>query len=338
FVPGAPADLPKPADKGVDLSFDVDADVPAGAVALVGGRVVTMVGDEVIEDGAVVVERNRIVAVGPRRTTAVPAGARTIDVAGSTIIPGLVDVHWHGGMGGEQIIPQQSWVDYATLAFGVTTLHDPSNVTSEIFAHSEMGRAGLVVAPRIFSTGTIIYGAKGATVRAPIDSLEDARAHLRRIQAAGGFTVKSYNQPRREQRQEIIAAARDLGMMVVPEGASVFDLDMTFIVDGHTGVEHALPVPTVYADVLALWSGSGTGYTPTLVVAYGGHFGEGWFYQHDAVWKNERLLTFVPRRVVDAAARRPTMIPDDELNHVAVAHSAKALADRGGGVNLRAHR
>jgi len=193
------------------------------------------------------------------------------------------------------------------------------------------------VAPRIFSTGTIIYGAKGADVRAPIDSPDDARAHLRRIQAAGGFSVKSYNQPRRDQRQEIIAAARDLGMMVVPEGASLFDLDMTFIVDGHTGVEHALPIPNVYADVLALWSGSRTGYTPTLVVAYGGHFGEGWFYQHDAVWKNERLLSFVPRRFVDAASRRPTMIPDDELNHVAVARGAKALVDKGVAVNVGAH-
>jgi hypothetical protein len=38
------------------------------------------------------------------------------------------------------VIPQQSWIDYASLAFGVTTLHDPSNDTSEIFTHSEMQR------------------------------------------------------------------------------------------------------------------------------------------------------------------------------------------------------
>ena len=44
-----------------------------------------------------------------------------------------------------------------------------------------------------------------------------ARSHLRRMKAAGAFSVKSYNQPRRDQRQQIIAAARELGMMVVPE-------------------------------------------------------------------------------------------------------------------------
>ena len=38
--------------------------------------------------------------------------------------------------------------------------------------------------------------------KAVINSLDDARSHLRRIQAAGGFSVKSYNQPRREQRQQ----------------------------------------------------------------------------------------------------------------------------------------
>ena len=56
-----------------------------------------------------------------------PPDAKVIDVAGKTIMPGIVDVHWHGAMGADEIIPQQSWVNYAALAFGVTTLHDPSN-------------------------------------------------------------------------------------------------------------------------------------------------------------------------------------------------------------------
>ena len=58
-------------------------------------------------------------------------------------------------------------------------------------------------APRIFSTGTILYGAAG-DFKAEIDSLDDARAHLRRMKAVGAISVKSYNQPRREQRQQIL--------------------------------------------------------------------------------------------------------------------------------------
>ena len=137
------------------------------------------------------------------------------------------------------ITPQANWINYARLAFGVTTIHDPSNDTHSIFAASEMAKAGQIVAPRTFSTGTILYGATGS-YKAEIEGLEDAKFHLRRMQAVGAFSVKSYNQPRRDQRQQVVEAARELGMMVVPEGGSTFMHNMTMIVDGHTGIEHTL--------------------------------------------------------------------------------------------------
>ena len=56
-------------------------------------------------------------------------------------------------------------------------------------------------------------------------------------------------------------------MMVVPEGGSTFMHNMTMIVDGHTGIEHTLPVQTAYDDVMDLWRGTSVGYTPTLSVA-----------------------------------------------------------------------
>ena len=180
-----------------------------------------MRGDEVIEDGVVVIDRNRIVAVGPTASTAVPSDAETIDISGHTMIPGLVDVHWHGAIGTQEFVPERNWMLYAGLAFGVTTAHDPSNDTSTIFAGAEMAKAGRVVSPRIFSTGTILYGATTAFT-AEIDSLDDARFHVGRMKAVGAITVKSYNQPRREQRQQVIAAAREMEMMVVPEGGSVY--------------------------------------------------------------------------------------------------------------------
>src|SRR5262249_11884009 len=165
-----------------DVSFSYPLDKPSGVLALVGARLVTMKGDEVVDDGTIVVTGNRITAVGPSGQVRVPAGARGIDGKGKTIVPGMVDCHWHGGMGSEQLIPQRSWIDYASLAFGVTTLHDPSNDSYEIFTHSEMQRAGLVTAPRIFSTGTILYGAKG-DFHADGDSPGDALMHMRRMQA-----------------------------------------------------------------------------------------------------------------------------------------------------------
>ena len=282
------------------------------------------------------IEGNRIVAVGASESVVVPAGARTIDIAGKTLIPGLVDVHWHGAQGSGQLIPQQSWVNLASLAYGVTTIHDPSNDTNEIFAAAELQRAGMIVAPRIFSTGTILYGAKG-DFNAEIDSLDDARRHLRRLQAAGAFSVKSYNQPRREQRQQVIAAGRELGMMVVPEGGSLLDHNLTQVVDGHTGVEHSIPVGAIYDDIEQLWGATKVGYTPTLGVAYGGLWGEEYWYAHTEVWTEEPLAHFVPREELDGRARRRQMAPEEEYNHIRQAEVAKQLHDAGASVQLGAH-
>jgi imidazolonepropionase-like amidohydrolase len=293
-------------------------------------------GEEVIEDGVVVVERNRIVAVGPKASVSVPAGARTVDVSGKTVLPGLVDAHWHGSLGGNGIIPQQNWSTDAGLAFGVTTAHDPSHDTGQFFAASEMARAGILRAPRLFSTGTILYGA-GGDARVEIDNLDDARAHVKRMKAAGAFSVKSYNQPRREQRQQILAAARELQMLVVPEGGSLFEHNLTMVVDGHTGIEHTIPVAKIYKDVLQLWPANGVGYTPTLLVGYGGIWGENYWYQHTNVWENPRLSRFVPPRELDARAMRRIMAPEEDFNHFNIARIARELGDAGVSVQLGAH-
>jgi imidazolonepropionase-like amidohydrolase/Tol biopolymer transport system component len=338
FVPGAPEKLPAAPEKGRPVGFEAASDVPSGSLAFVGGRVVTMRagGDEVIEDGAVLVAGNRIKAVGRRADVPVPAGALVVDVSGKTVLPGLVDAHWHGTLGSDGVIPQQNWSTDAGLAFGVTTAHDPSHDTAEFFAASQMARAGLIRAPRLFSTGTILYGAAG-DIKVEIESLEDARAHVRRMKAAGAFSVKSYNQPRREQRQQILAAARELEMLVVPEGGSLFEHNMTMVVDGHTGVEHTLPVPRIYKDVLQLWPKTGVGYTPTLLVGYGGIFGENYWYQHTNVWENSRLSKFVPPAELEARSMRRMMAPEEDFNHFNIARIANELRGAGVSVQLGAH-
>jgi imidazolonepropionase-like amidohydrolase/Tol biopolymer transport system component len=336
FVDGAPKDLPKAAESGIKLGFAQAYDAPTGRIALVGARIVTMKGDEVIEDGIIVLNGNRIEAIGRRGSVNAPADAKVVDVSGKTIIPGLIDAHWHGSMGSDEIIPQQSWISYAALAFGVTTIHDPSNDTSEIFAHSELEKAGEVIGPRIFSTGTILYGAT-TPFTAKVESAEDALSHLRRMKAAGAFSVKSYNQPRRDQRQQIIAAARDLDMSVVPEGGSLFQHNMTMLMDGHTTIEHSIPVAAIYDDVKQLWPQTGTAYTPTLVVAYGGAWGEHYWYETTNVWEDPILTKYVPRRILDARSRRPFKVPPEELNHIRIATVARELNDLGVSVQTGAH-
>ena len=323
----------EPESRGTPIGFNAKSDVPDGVTALVGARIITAAGP-VIENGTVVVDGNRIAAIG--RGVAIPPGARRIDVGGKTIMPGLIDVHAHVGGEGDGILAQANWPLMANLAYGITTSHDPSNDTETVFSNAELIRSGAKLGPRLFSTGTILYGAE-IPIKAVVDTYDDALSHLRRQKAAGAFSVKSYNQQRRDARQMIIKAARELQMMVVPEGGSLLSMNETMVLDGHTGIEHSLPVERIYTDVVTLLAKSRTGYTPTLIVGYGGLWGENYWYQHTNVWENGKLLRFTPREVIDARSRRRTMAPEDEFNHLRISRGAKQILDAGGLVQLGAH-
>lgn len=335
FVVGARDSIQeKPDTAGIPIGFSAPSDNPTGSIALAGATVITMKGDEVIPDATVLVDRNRITAVGPSGTVAIPKSALKFDVSGTFIMPGMIDVHSHVGF--EPLTPHSNWRYYANLAFGVTTAHDPSSNTEMVFSNSEMIKAGLMAGPRLYSTGAILYGAE-AQFKAIINNFDDAISQLRRLKAVGAFTVKSYNQPRRDQRQQIIEAARALEMMVVPEGGSTFFWNMSMVLDGHTGIEHSIPVSPLYKDAITLLSRSKTGWTPTLIVSYGGLFGENYWYMKEKVWENKHLLQFTPREVIDARSRRRMMAEEDDFNHIENAKSVKAALDAGTKVQLGAH-
>jgi len=341
FVDGAPKTLPAlDAAKGTALGVQQPVYAPGDSVAFTGARVITMRdsanSQEVIEDGVVLVRGDSIVAVGPSSSVRVPDGTKVIDARGKTIIPGIVDAHAHVGHFGGGVIPQANWAYYANLAFGITTTHDPSATNEFVFSQSELVKAGRMVGPRIFSTGTILYGADG-DFKAVINSLDDARSHLRRMQALGAFSVKSYNQPRRDQRQQVNQAARELGMLVVEEGGSTFFSNLSMVIDGATGVEHNLPIAPLYRDVIQLMAGTDVRNTPTLVVSYGGLSGERWFYARDQVWEDTKLQRFFPRETLDGQAIRRETAPDWDYYHVTVAKSVKALRDAGVRIQVGGH-
>ena len=336
YMEGAKDKTPVIDTVGINLNLKLKTDVPDGKIAFKNARIITMKGDEVIQNGTIVIEKNKIVAIGKASDIQIPADAKVYDATGKTIMPGIVDVHAHLHASPDGISPQQDWNYFANLAFGVTTSHDPSANTEMVFSQSEMLKAGVMVGPRVYSTGTILYGADG-DFKAVINSLDDARSNLRRLKDVGAFSVKSYNQPRREQRQQIIEAARELQMEVVPEGGSTFFTNMTMILDGHTGIEHNIPVAPVYKDVKALWNASKTGYTPTLIVCYGGQFGENYWYDRTEVWKNEHLLAFTPQSIIDARSRRRTTSEYGDYGHIEVSRYVKQIADGGTKVNLGSH-
>ena len=337
-LPGDDAPKFVPPATGTSLERTIRADKASGTVAITGARIHTMAGNGAgtIENGTIVIEGDRIAAIGPAASVTVPRGARIVEAEGRTIIPGLVDAHAHGPQGTGDLIPQQNWVQIQQLAMGTTTIHDPSSSASMIFASAERQQAGMLLAPRIFSTGEIIYGAKAPSVYARIDSYDDALAHVRRIKAQGGISVKNYNQPRREQRQQVAAAARAENMLVVAEGGSLFGMDMNLIADGNSTLEHNIPIDVMYEDVLQMFGGSDTNYTPTLVVTYGGPAGDPYWRQATDVFANPLLVHTPPKMLLADNARR-TKAPDWAYVDDNAAREARKLAQRGVKVSIGAH-
>ncbi|RME22189.1 MAG: hypothetical protein D6798_16455, partial [Deltaproteobacteria bacterium] len=337
------AELPEPAS--LELALFRPRSRPEGVRALTHCRALTMADrqhpEAVIEDATVIIDGDRIRSVeagGP-----VPAGAEELDCRGGTVIPGLIDVHAHLHYSAGDVLPEQEWRYQVALDYGVTTVHDPSASTDLVFTQAERVAAGLEEGPRIRSTGFVLYGALD-NQNAPTPDRQAALHHVRRLQTLGAHSVKVYQQSRRDQRQWYASVCAEEQVLCVAEGGGDLWMDLTMVVDGFQAVEHALPIAPLYADVRGLLAGSrtgtsaGTAYTPTLLVAYGGVFGENWFFQHDDPLGHERLLAHHPRRQLDARAwRHGAFGRDGDWHHQEVARSAATLAEEGVLVTLGAH-
>jgi Tol biopolymer transport system component len=274
-------------------------DVPKGSVVLRGGRVVTMKGHEILDSADVVVTDNRVVAVGKTGEVEVPEGAHIVDVTGKTVLPGFVDTHYHAQWLVPEIHPEQTWQYLTNLAFGVTTTRDPQTGSTDILSYQDRVDIGGMLGPRAYSTGP------GVFIQENIRDADHAKTVLRRYSDYYDTkTLKMYMSGNRQQRQWIIQAAKDLKLMPTTEGGLDFRLDLTHVMDGYSGVEHALPVAPLYSDVVELFKAAQTTNSPTLLVSYGGPFGENYFYTSENVHDDAKLRRFAPHASVDARSRR----------------------------------
>jgi Tol biopolymer transport system component/imidazolonepropionase-like amidohydrolase len=329
--------LKVPRSEAIAISLTQPRAMPSGSFVVRNARIITMRGDEVIERGDVVVTNNRIAAAGEAGKVSVPAGAREFDGSGKTIIPGLIDTHAHLHYSALEIFPETKWEYAANLAYGVTTTYDPSAPSLDVFAQAEMVEAGLMIGPRIYSSGDVLYGGQQSDIFAEVDDLEDARRQVRRMKAYGARMIKVYQQPRRAQRLWFAEAARDEKMLLTAEGAGELATDMTMATDGFTAFEHSLPIE-LEEDAVQFFAKSGTYYTPTLIVSYGGPWGEQYFWQTQAgAHDDPKLRRFVPHFFLDERTRRHTWIDPSEYFFPTVARGVAEIARAGGHVSLGAH-
>jgi len=289
------------------IAVKLPRDIPRGTVVLRGGRIVTMAdnpGDTtgapyIIENGVVVVTDNKIVSVGVPDSVEIPEGAEIIDVSGKTLVPGFVDVHYHSMWLVPEIHPQEVWQYLTTLSHGVTTTRDPQTQFTDVLSYTDRVLTGGMIGPRVYSTGP------GVFIQENLRDLDHAKSVLRRYsQYYNTRTLKMYMTGNRQQRQWVIQAAKELELMPTTEGGLDFKLDMTHAIDGYPGVEHTLPIAPIYSDVVELFETSQTTNTPTLLVSYGGPFGENFFYATENAHDNVKLNIFTPEGNLDTRARR----------------------------------
>jgi hypothetical protein len=308
-----------------------------------GGRVITMMDSTIIENADVVIRDNRILAVGKRDSVEVPAGAHIVDVSGKTLVPGFIDTHYHSMWLIPEIHPGQIWQYLTTLSYGVTTTRDPQTGFTDVLSYQDRVEIGGMLGPRVYSTGPGVFS--GENVR----NQDHAKTILKRYASYYDTkTLKMYMTGNRQQRQWIVTAAKELGLMPTTEGGLDYKLDLTHAIDGYSGVEHNLPITPLYDDVVQLFKGSQTTNTPTLLVSYGGMFGENWFYTHENPNNDAKLRRFIPDDNLDTRTRRrgtgaggspgpAAWAVDDEWVHPQHARFVKALIEGGGKAGVGSH-
>lgn len=188
---------------------------PAGGfVALVGGSVIDGTGAESKPDCTVLIEDERIVAVGP--DLEIPEGAEVVDVSGHTLVPGLIDMHGHlyanvGGIMASQLRPFARLY----LAGGVTTVFSPGDYDPEAtLAFRDEQREGAETGTRIYSAGPYFNHAtgEGGWMKGVADA-DDARAKFREWEERVDG-IKVYTDITPEEFAAIVAEADEVGLSV----------------------------------------------------------------------------------------------------------------------------
>ena len=304
---------------------------PEGTILLRNAaRVITMEGEEVIAGGDVLVEDNRIRAVGA--VLEAPEGARVFDVSGKTVLPGYVDAHAH--MWAPRGVHQrQVFQHLANLAYGITTTRDPQTSTADVFAYRDLQEIGRITAPRIYATGPGIFSRSG------VYDEEAADLFLKRYaESYDSMTVKQYVVGDRIVRQWVALASAKHRLTPTTEGALDLKLDLTQMADGYSGNEHSLPIIPIYDDVAQYVARTKTYYTPTILVAYGGPWSENYYFQNTDVAGDEKLARFIPAAILDNMVRRrgQWFLPEEYV-HAGIAEGCTRVIRAGGRCALGSH-
>jgi Tol biopolymer transport system component len=316
----------------VKLAVSVPRDIPTGTIAFTNARIITMNKRQVIERGTVVARAGRITCVGSCSTAGVD---RIVNVAGKTIIPGLVDMHAHHYREWRGMRPRHDYEQAIYLAYGVTTTTDVSMYSQNMFPTAELIEAGEMIGPRGFSTGDNITAGDGSRAN-EIANPADALAMVRKMADWGAVSIKQYAQPRRDQRQWMAEASRTVGINETSEGGHFME-NLGFIMDGQTGWEHAFSELPMYSDGAKFFGKAGATYSPTLVVAGPSAWSIEYFFQSSEIWKDPKQRRWFPWRMLVPQTRVRWLRPETDYSYPLIAQAMADIIAEGGWGAIGSH-
>ena len=221
--------------------------VDAEIVALTGATLIDGTGGPVRRGQTVVIEGNRIAAVGADGAVDIPDGAEVMDLTGHTVIPGMVGLHNHlyyTAAGG-----RAAQLTYSAprlyLGSGVTTVRTTGSRQpyAELNLRAEI-EAGRAPGPRIHITAPYITGGGGISGMTMLESPEQARRFVRYWAAEGATWLKAYTRISSEALGAAIDEAHAQGIKVTGHICSVSFTEAVAL--GIDNIEHGLPTNSDY--------------------------------------------------------------------------------------------
>ena len=312
---------------------------PTGSMLLQSANLITMSGatteamNSVLTNQDVLVTDNRIAAIGDSGSLNVPDGTELVDASGKYVVPGFIDTHAHWEFRTGDVLEPQNWTLTANLAYGVTAGLDVQTATHDYLAYRDFVETGQSIGQRAFMTAVGIFG------DTDFQSYDAAHSYLRRYSDHYNTkNIKSYVVGNRKQRQWMVLASQDLGLMPTTEGGADQRMNLTHAIDGMHGNEHTLPDSPFFKDVVELYAQTRTAYTPTLIVQYNATSLTEYFFTRTEVHDDPKLQRFVPHnRLDEMTQRRPGWQRDEEFQFRQAAEQAAKIQRAGGLVGVGGH-
>lgn len=229
-------------------NFSAFIAVDAPSIALTHATVIDGTGAPAMMNQTILIEGDRIIAIGPSGSVRVPETAEVLDLSGQTVIPGLIGLHNHSYYtGGNGRAAQLSFSGSRLyLASGVTTIRTTG--AQQPYAELNLKReidAGRVIGPTMFTTGPYLTGEQGSLTMARLEGPAQARRVVRYWAEEGVSWFKAYTWISRAELGAAIEEAHAHGVKVTAHLCSVGYREAVAL--GIDNLEHGLFANSEYA-------------------------------------------------------------------------------------------